>query len=190
MKFNQKLKTQRLSLGIKQEQVADYLGVDKSTYSHYEAGRRTPSLKQIIKIIRYLKLPLSEIFPLEQTVKITKNTIKNLQNLIKKYENGTGELEANLAGIDEINFALDSFVVERDESLPDMDDLSWDEIMLFASYIGNLVVVQQKAEFDYNELFDKAVQCQKLMYEQNEVLRKESKYTPKFAEFREVDLED
>lgn len=47
MGFPEQLKMARLSLGYTQQQVADLMGVTKSTYCGYETGKRQPDVEKI-----------------------------------------------------------------------------------------------------------------------------------------------
>lgn len=49
-KFHELLKQTRINRGLSQKEVAEKLGVAKSTYSMYESGYREPNLETIIKI--------------------------------------------------------------------------------------------------------------------------------------------
>lgn len=44
------LKQNRNSLGLTQEQVAQILNIDRSTYAYYELGRSEPSLENLIRL--------------------------------------------------------------------------------------------------------------------------------------------
>lgn len=48
--LNSKLKMMRKRKGFTQQQLADKLGVTRSTISNYEIGRRRPSVSEIIKL--------------------------------------------------------------------------------------------------------------------------------------------
>lgn len=48
--FSKQLKKLRLSLGLRQKDIADYLGVTPTAVSDYESGKRIPSLDSIINI--------------------------------------------------------------------------------------------------------------------------------------------
>jgi transcriptional regulator with XRE-family HTH domain len=57
LSFN--LKRARLHRELTQQEVADKLNVDRSTYTYYETGRTTPTIYQIIEISKILKVNLS-----------------------------------------------------------------------------------------------------------------------------------
>ena len=50
MKFNDYLKELRLSAGYTQQEIADILKIDRSTYAYYEAGKTEPNILKLKKI--------------------------------------------------------------------------------------------------------------------------------------------
>lgn len=54
MGLAENLKNARISKGLTQQQVADALGITKSTYSGYELGRREPDAIKLTKLSRLL----------------------------------------------------------------------------------------------------------------------------------------
>lgn len=52
--FYENLKAARLQKNISQKEVAEAIGVAKSTYSLYESGKREPNVKTIKKIADFL----------------------------------------------------------------------------------------------------------------------------------------
>ena len=55
---NTTLKTLRRKNGLTQQQVADLLRMERSTYAYYETGRSTPSINTVIKLARMYKVNL------------------------------------------------------------------------------------------------------------------------------------
>lgn len=53
-KFFENLKEARIASGLSQKEVAEQLGVAKSTYSLYESGRREPDVERIKKLAQIL----------------------------------------------------------------------------------------------------------------------------------------
>ena len=45
-----RLRAQRVKFGITQQEVADMLKVDRSTYSYYETGRTAPSIESLYNL--------------------------------------------------------------------------------------------------------------------------------------------
>ena len=54
--FNENLKEARLKSGISQKDLAENIGVAKSTYSLYESGKREPNVDTITKIASSLNV--------------------------------------------------------------------------------------------------------------------------------------
>ena len=54
--FNENLKEARLKSGISQKDLAEKIGVAKSTYSLYESGKREPNVDTIKKIASSLNV--------------------------------------------------------------------------------------------------------------------------------------
>ncbi len=53
-----KLKELREKKGAKQEDLAKYLGLTYQAYSHYEKGRREPSLDVLVKLANYFNVSI------------------------------------------------------------------------------------------------------------------------------------
>ncbi len=64
-----RLEELRKRQGIGQETLADILQVSRQTISSLENGRYNPSILLAIKIARYFKLPVEEIFLYEEETK-------------------------------------------------------------------------------------------------------------------------
>lgn len=54
MGFSEQLKKARANLGLTQQQVADLMGITKSTYCGYETGKRQPDVLKIKKLANIL----------------------------------------------------------------------------------------------------------------------------------------
>lgn len=54
--FAARLRNYRIEFGATQLDMAIELGIDKSTYAHYETGRRTPDIERLIKIAKFFNL--------------------------------------------------------------------------------------------------------------------------------------
>lgn len=57
MGFADNLRNTRLSAGLTQQQVADQMGITKSTYCGYETGKRQPDVQKIKQISQILGVP-------------------------------------------------------------------------------------------------------------------------------------
>lgn len=54
--FANRIKALRQEAGYTQQIVADYLDIDKTTYAHYESGRRSPDVERLCRLAAYYNL--------------------------------------------------------------------------------------------------------------------------------------
>ena len=59
--LSQKLKEARQRQGFSQQQVARLLGVERSTYSYYETGKTTPSIKNLVNLAQIFRVSVDEL---------------------------------------------------------------------------------------------------------------------------------
>lgn len=64
--FNDNLKEARLRSGLSQKEVAENIGVAKSTYSLYESGNREPNVNTIKKIADCLNVSADTLLGLNE----------------------------------------------------------------------------------------------------------------------------
>lgn len=85
MAFNDRIKEARLNKGLTQEQLADKIGVAKSTVTGYEKGNSEPSMLTVQKIMKELEIDANYLWQDEMS-----NTTKQVitleeQDYIKKF---------------------------------------------------------------------------------------------------------
>lgn len=61
MKLNDRLRHFRTMSGLTQQQVADVLGLDRSTYAYYESGKTTPDIKSVSKLLKLFNISYNEL---------------------------------------------------------------------------------------------------------------------------------
>ncbi len=71
MSFQTNLKTARKAKGLTQLQVAELLGVTKSTYCGYETGKRQPDVKKIKRLAEILSVPADTLLETEKAPAIS-----------------------------------------------------------------------------------------------------------------------
>ena len=71
MAFNDRLKESRTNSNLTQEQLAEKLGIAKSTLSGYESGNREPSIATVAKILDILNVDANYLYQ-DEVEKITK----------------------------------------------------------------------------------------------------------------------
>lgn len=54
MSFNEQLRAAREARGYTQQQIADLMGIDKSTYCGYETGKRQPDVQKLKLLCKLL----------------------------------------------------------------------------------------------------------------------------------------
>ncbi|WP_203262155.1 helix-turn-helix domain-containing protein [Streptococcus uberis] len=55
MLFSQNLKKKRQDSGLKQQEIADMMEVNRVTYTNWENGKREPTLENVVKLAKILK---------------------------------------------------------------------------------------------------------------------------------------
>ena len=55
--INETLKKLRVKCGYTQQDMADVLKIDRSTYTYYETGKTSPSIKTIVKLAHIFNVP-------------------------------------------------------------------------------------------------------------------------------------
>ncbi len=60
-KLSDQLRMTRMSRNLTQQQVADKLQIDRSTYTYYETGKTTPSIFTLMKLAEIFQVPIDSI---------------------------------------------------------------------------------------------------------------------------------
>lgn len=110
MGFGENLRSAREKRGLTQQQVADLMGVDKSTYCGYETGKRQPDVQKIKQLSNVLNVSgdaLLETGFEKDRLKISRNEI-----MFALWGDTTGMDEDDLADV--MRYA--EFVKERKKS--------------------------------------------------------------------------
>lgn len=67
-RHSERLRELRLSNGLTQKELAEYLGISIASYSLYELGKREPSLMILEKIAKYYHTTIDDLFGIDQKV--------------------------------------------------------------------------------------------------------------------------
>ncbi|MBR2890522.1 MAG: helix-turn-helix transcriptional regulator [Oscillospiraceae bacterium] len=111
MGFGEKLRAARESKGLTQQQIADQMGIDKSTYCGYETGKRQPDLTKLKQ--------------LSQILGISGDALLETGFAQKEAPAGSGERSVS---DDEIKFALFG-------GSGDITDAMYEEVRRFAAFV-------------------------------------------------------
>ena len=84
MTFSDRLKEARLAKGYTQEQIAEKIGVAKSTYTGYEKGNREPNVNTIGKLMSELHVDANFLWQ-DGTTFPFELSYDEMENLVKKY---------------------------------------------------------------------------------------------------------
>lgn len=118
-----KLVELRQQCNFSQTEVADYLGMTREGYSHYERNSREPSLEALMKLSRLYKINISELIN-EKTVPVPDRAMDNSSSSTKKPSTNT--ITNN------INHFLKIFTGKN--SNLNLMDISKDDIAVLAQY--------------------------------------------------------
>lgn len=106
--------------GYTQQYVAEYLGIDKSTYAHYEAARRTPNVDKLRRLAELYGLNdelLGSSFPIEVSIEYPKEELDYLEKVIRKCKQHSESYERNHIEYKKLQEALQPILKVRDEAL-------------------------------------------------------------------------
>ena len=131
MDFTNKLIVFRDKAGLKQEEVADRLGISKSSYSRKENGVTQFTYEELEKLFEVLNitwLDLREMkFPIIHEEKISPDLLDELDRVIEENNSVTGDWNINREQYNRIQRALNPVLEERNHSF-DFPDLNLDSI--------------------------------------------------------------
>lgn len=82
----QTLRKLRENSGCTQQQVAEALNIDRSTYAYYETGKTTPDINTIIKLSKIFNVPYTDIFESEEnyTYKIRDVSMESYDDMYER----------------------------------------------------------------------------------------------------------
>lgn len=158
------IKRLRLEKGYTQREVAKYLGVDVSTYAHYELARRTPDVKKLRMLAELYGLNdelLGATLPIVARAVYPAELLNRLESAIKDCPGHTGNYQKDKKAYDDLKAALDPVLEIRNNAL----DLPNIDLKKYTAPFSNQTI--KSVELD--------MRAEKLIFEcidkQNEVLR-------------------
>ncbi len=87
------LRILRKNFKLTQQEVADILGVDRSTYTFYEAGKSTPSKENIVKLCDIFNVTVGYLFGVEKNCPELK--VANRSDVVDENTDGLKEISRN-----------------------------------------------------------------------------------------------
>ncbi len=110
------LKKIRLGCGFTQKQIADVLGVDRSTYTYYEIGKTSPDIKTLIKMARMFNVDYVDFF-----LDCEKNVLEpgSYEDDLETYEKYDRKADSKIydLSVDEKNLLVRYRVLSADDKL-------------------------------------------------------------------------
>lgn len=65
--MGERLRAQRKMLGLTQQEVAEQLNIDRSTYSYYELGRTAPSIETLYELTLLFGVSADELIKKDES---------------------------------------------------------------------------------------------------------------------------
>ena len=87
------LRILRKNFKLTQQEVADILGIDRSTYTFYEAGKSTPSKENIVKLCDIFNVTVGYLFGVEKNCPELK--VANRSDVVEEKLDGFNEISRN-----------------------------------------------------------------------------------------------
>jgi len=125
MEINEQLKLYRKRADKTQKEIADTLGIDKSTYAHYESGRRTPNAKIWVQLSKALNIP---VFPAQIKIIYPDGLLDKLEECIKNNGTPTNDFKENNRRFTAINEVLQE-VFDVHEQAMNTDSLPINDLL-------------------------------------------------------------
>jgi HTH-type transcriptional regulator, competence development regulator len=70
---------------LRQEDIANILGIARTTYAMYEQGNREPDFDTLNKIADYFEVTIDHLLGREEKVKTKEDSLEEINNLVKEY---------------------------------------------------------------------------------------------------------
>ena len=164
MDLNQDLKLARQRERLTQKQVAEEIHVDKTTYAHYESGRRTPNAKTWVELCRFLRIP---IFPAQIEIVYPDGLLDDFDKCITDNGQPTEDFRENNSRFMAIYNFLNRICEIRAEAM-DITDLPTDQINI--SLGGPVTIMNVSLNIRGEKLIEKAIKCMAELMSKNQNL--------------------
>ncbi len=101
MTFGERLKSARLKMGFTQEQLAELIGVAKTTLTGYEKGNREPDVFKIKRLIEVLNIDSDYLLGIEEKVPLFSAESLQVASAYEKADAGIQTSVRKLLDIDD-----------------------------------------------------------------------------------------
>ena len=163
VEINEQLKFIRQQKRLTQKQVADAIGIDKSTYAHYESGRRVPNAKTWVALSNFFGFP---VFPAQIQIVYPEGLLEKFEKCIKENGQPTGDFNTNRERFMKIGNSLNEIYKVHEEAM-DTSALPIDALVnqsIDTPFTVMTVTLDVRAE----RLIGEAVKCMNALIADNE----------------------
>lgn len=164
IEFHKKLRYFRKCHSFTQEEVANALGIHKSTYAHYEAGNRSPNQEALLKLSRLFQTTADELLsphlPLVIKIKIPDDLLDALENAIKQYGEVSNDWNKNKDNLDQLELASQPVFNYRQNAYENQDARIITDSNSMSDIFIKSVILDPRGEkliFEYLKLYQKIV---------------------------------
>ncbi len=165
MEINDQLKCLRMKKGMTQKQVADAIEVDKTSYAHYESGRRTPNGKKWVALSKVLGFP---VFPAQIQIVYPEGLLDRFEKCINDNEQTPEDINSNNQQFMNISNCLDEVFKVNEEAM-NTDDLPIDELIKSPTSLP-FTVMNVNLDARAERLTERAIKCMKNLINANQNL--------------------
>lgn len=154
MKVETQLKQFRKHAKLTQKQVAEAIGIDKTTYAHYELGNRVPNAEMWIKLSKVLEF---NVFPAQIREVYSKELLDNFEKCITENCQPSTDVKENYLRCTRIMDSLNEIYKIREEAM-DTSSLPLDRVQ---GIVGNTPYTVMNVAIDIRaeQLIEKALKC-------------------------------
>lgn len=92
VEIGRRLKTARVRLGLSQYGIAGSLGIAQPTVHSWERGARLPSIESLMRVAAYLDVPITDLLPVEATMRPDLVRLPNVRAMIAAFERTVEDL--------------------------------------------------------------------------------------------------
>lgn len=126
MEFHEELKAARIKTGLTQQQIADELGITKSTYCGYETAKRSPDPQRIKQLAKVLHVSADALLDISieketspapakaETKEVTREELISVLRTLHVLDSSTGSLsDADLSFLAHVVALIDDWFSHR-----------------------------------------------------------------------------
>lgn len=161
--LSKRLKLLRIEFGYTQNEIANRIGVDKTTYAHYESGRRTPDakkLKRLAELYNQRDELLGVTMPIEERVYYPKEELDSFESILEFCDNdNTNDFSTLKSYLEKMKEAYKP-IEQRTMEACDFPQISNEDMLKYVGKTVKTIYFDVRVEqllVRYLQLYDKIV---------------------------------